>query len=161
MAGLGDVFDATGVAPSQAFEVLPAGHYKAQIVESEMRVTRNGTGRFLWIMLDILEGPYQGRKLFDQLNLVNPNPTTVEVAQRTLSTICHAVGQLQVSDSEQLHLKPMTISVSVDPPKNGYGERNRIRYLVPAKDASAPVKSVAQAPPPAPRAQAAPWARKG
>jgi len=35
-------------------------------------------------MLDILDGQHKGRKIFDQLNLVNPNPTTVEIAQRTL-----------------------------------------------------------------------------
>jgi hypothetical protein len=31
-------------------ELLPAGKYRAQIVESEMRVTRNGMGQFLWLI---------------------------------------------------------------------------------------------------------------
>lgn len=161
MAQLGDTFDATGIAPAQAFELLPPGTYKAQIVDSEIRVTRNGTGKFLWIMLDILEGPYQGRKLFDQLNLVNPNPITVEMAQRTLSSICHAVGQLQVTDSQQLHLRPMMIAVSIEPAKNGYSERNRVRYVVPKSERPSREQ---QAPPAAvspPRPQTAPWARKG
>ena len=68
-------------------------------------------GKYLWLMLDILEGPQQGRKVFDQLNLVNANPTTVEIAQRTLSAICHATGRLQVNDSDELHLIPLTIQV--------------------------------------------------
>lgn len=167
MAKLGTSFDATGVEPLTPLEVLPAGRYAAQIVASEMRVTRNGDGQFLWLMLDILEGPYQGRKLFDQLNLVNQNPTTVEMAQRTLSSICHATGQLQVTDSDQLHLVPMTVSVTVEPPKNGYGEKNRLRYLVP--DAGAPQRPVSPARPPqpapaataSPRPQSAPWKRAG
>jgi hypothetical protein len=46
---------------------------------------------------------------------VNNNPKAVEIAQQTLSAICRATGQLQVSDSEQLHLKPMTITVAVRP----------------------------------------------
>jgi len=90
MARFDTSFDATSVEPTTAYELLPAGKYRAQIVESEMRVTRNGMGQFLWLMLDILEGEQKGRKIFDQLNLVNPNPTTVEIAQRTLSAICHA-----------------------------------------------------------------------
>ena len=90
MARFDTSFDATSVEPTTPYELLPAGKYSAQIVESEMRVTRNGMGQFLWMMLDILDGPYKGRKIFDQLNLVNPNPTTVEIAQRTLSAICHA-----------------------------------------------------------------------
>ena len=130
-------FDASGIEPTTAYELLPAGKYSAQIVESEMRVTRNGMGQFLWLMLDILDGPHKGRKIFDQLNLVNPNPTTVEIAQRTLSAICHATGKMQVSDSEELHLIPMTIQVTVKPPKNGYGESNAIRYMTPEQGTAA------------------------
>lgn len=137
MARLDTAFDATGIDPAAAYDLLPAGTYRVQIVESEMRPTRNGMGRLLWLMLDILEGPYQGRKLFDQLNLVNPNPTTVEIAQRTLSAICHATGKLQVNDSEDLHLIPMTVQVGIKPPKNGYGESNSIRYVVPDDPAPA------------------------
>ncbi len=69
-----------------------------------------------------------GRKLFDRLNLVNANAQTVEIAQRTLSAICHATGRLQVQDSEDLHLIPMLADVTVKPPKNGYGESNKLRY---------------------------------
>jgi hypothetical protein len=72
MARFDTSFDATSVEPTTAHELLPAGKYRAQIVESEMRVTRNGMGQFLWLMLDILEGEHKGRKIFDQLNLVNP-----------------------------------------------------------------------------------------
>lgn len=71
MARFDTSFDATSVEPTTAYELLPAGKYRAQIVESEMRVTRNGMGQFLWLMLDILEGEHKGRKIFDQLNLVN------------------------------------------------------------------------------------------
>ena len=80
MARFDTSFDATSVEPTTPYELLPAGKYRAQIVESEMRVTRNGMGQFLWLMQDILDGQHKGRKIFDQLNLVNPNPTTVEIA---------------------------------------------------------------------------------
>ena len=163
MARFDTAFDATGIEPTTGYDVLPAGKYRAQIVESEMRVTRNGMGQFLWLMLDIIEGQYQGRKLFDQLNLVNSNPQTVEIAQRTLSAICHATGKLQVNDSIDLHLVPMTIQVGVKPPKDGYSEKNTIRYLVPERTApAAPAYQAAPAatqPPAAPAA--APWNRNG
>lgn len=165
MARFDAAFDASSIDPTTAYELLPAGKYRAQIVESEMRATRNGMGQFLWMMLDILDGPYKGRKIFDQLNLVNPNPTTVEIAQRTLSAICHATGRMQVSDSEELHLIPMTIQVTVKPPKNGYGESNAIRYMVPDPSPAAPQAAKAQtggaaAAAPA-RMAAAPWNKKG
>lgn len=163
MARFDTAFDATGIDPTTGYDVIPAGKYRAQIVESEMRVTRNGMGQFLWLMLDIIEGPYQGRKLFDQLNLVNSNPQTVEIAQRTLSAICHATGKLQVNDSVDLHLVPMTIQVGVKPPKDGYSEKNTIRYLVPEK--TAPAAPAYQAAPTASQTPAAPavapWNRNG
>ena len=162
MARFDSAFDATGIEPTTGYDVLPAGKYRAQIVESEMRVTRNGMGQFLWLMLDIIEGQYQGRKLFDQLNLVNSNPQTVEIAQRTLSAICHATGKLQVNDSVDLHLVPMTIQVGVKPPKDGYSEKNTIRYLVPEKAPAAPAYQAAPAVSQAPAAPAAaPWNRNG
>lgn len=170
MARFDTAFDASGVEPTAAHEVLPAGKYRAQIVESEMRVTRNGMGRYLWLMLDIVEGPHQGRKIFDQLNLVNANPTTVEIAQRTLSAICHATGRLQVNDSEELHLIPMTVQVGVKPPKDEFGERNTIRYLVPDPAGQTnPAMSSHASPSPAPssptrpaaiKPASAPWNRK-
>jgi hypothetical protein len=170
MARFDTSFDATSVEPSTPYELLPAGKYLAQIVESEMRVTKNGMGRFLWLMLDILDGEYKGRKIFDQLNLVNPNPTTAEIAQRTLSAICHATGKLQVSDSEELHLFPMTIQVKIKPPKNGYGESNAIAYLPPergaaatraAKPAATPAASPAVQTTAPVKMASAPWNKKG
>jgi hypothetical protein len=165
MARFDTSFDATSVEPTTAQELLPAGKYRAQIVESEMRVTKNGMGQFLWLMLDILDGEHKGRKIFDQLNLVNPNPTTVEIAQRTLSAICHATGKMHVSDSEELHLIPMTIQVKIRPPKNGYGESNAVAYLPPDRAAAARAAKPASAAPATPAAPpkmaSAPWNKKG
>ena len=82
MARFDTAFAAAGIEPTTAYEILPAGKYRAQIVESEMRVTKNGMGKYLWLMLDILEGPQQGRKVFDQLNLVNA-PTRLRSRSRS------------------------------------------------------------------------------
>jgi hypothetical protein len=128
MAHLGATFDASSVDPNASYPVLPPGQYVVQIVASEMRPTKTGQGQCLVLELDILEGSHTGRKLFDRLNLVNANPQTVEIAQRALSAICHATGRMQVQDSEELHLIPMLADVTVQPPKNGYAESNRIRY---------------------------------
>jgi hypothetical protein len=172
MASFGATFDATGIDPMKPLEVLPPGKYPAWIVNSEMRPTKDGLGQYLNLEIDVLDGPCKGRKLFDRLNLVNNNTQTVEMAQRTLSAICHATGRLQVQDSEELHLIPFTAVVQVQPPKNGYGESNKIRYLplegaAPAAQPSPGTRPTTAAPAmPAPQtAQAsggfktAPWKR--
>ncbi len=153
MASFGQTFDASSVEPSSNYEVLPPGKYLGQIVGSEMRSTKDGTGQYLYLEVDILDGQYAGRKLFDRLNLVNANPDTVQIAQRTLSSICRAVGKMQVSNSEQLHLVPMTLDVRVRPPKGLYGESNSIRYLPRGGSAGAvPQSTASYAPPVAPAA---------
>ena len=129
MASFGHTFDASTVEPTTPFDVLPPGKYRVQLVASEMRPTKDGMGQYLLLELDILEGQYTGRKLFDRLNLVNANPDAVQMAQRSLSALCRAAGKMQVSNSEQLHLIPLMIDVKVRPPKGLFGESNSVRYL--------------------------------
>lgn len=174
MASFGQTFDASSVEPSSSYDVLPPGKYLGQIVASEMRATKDGHGQYLYLEVDILDGQYAGRKLFDRLNLVNANTDTVQIAQRTLSSICRAVGKMQVSNSEQLHLIPMTLDVRVRPPKGLYGESNSIRYLPRATSGATPVAStpaflqppqaevarpIAAAPTMTPAANGLPWKR--
>ncbi len=174
MAVFAQTFDAANVDPNAGFELYPAGKYLVQIIASEMRPTKDGRGQYLYLELDILDGQFAGRKLFDRLNLVNDNPDTVDIAKRALSSICRATGQMQVKDSEQLHLIPMIADVRVRPPKGQYGESNSIRYLprnaaVPATNAAPAASGVPTAPafattPAAPANPAAsaglPWKRQ-
>lgn len=137
-------FDASGVEPAVPFEVLPPGKYRAQIVQSEMQPTRQGDGQMLCLEFDLLDGPYQGRKLWERLNLVNRNQTTVEIAQRQLSAICHAIDRIQVTDSEQLHFRPMLLTVVVemdkrdeDLPVDQRRKQNRVKGYARASGAAA------------------------
>ena len=127
MANIGqNGFDATHVDPTVDFENVPAGRYNAEITDSDMRDNNKGTGEYLWLEFTILDGPYAGRKLWTQLNLVNPSTQAVEIAQRELSAICHATGKLRVQDSIELHNIPLEVNVKV---KNNpeYGPQNIIR----------------------------------
>ena len=139
-------FDANEVQPQESFEPIPAGWYECMIVDSEMKPTKSGTGQYLQLRLDVTEGQYANRVLFERLNLDNPNSTAVEIAQRTLSAICHATGVLQPRDSSDLHNIPLRVRVSVRPAGNGYDASNDIKgyeSLGGVKQA-APVKAAAQ-----------------
>ena len=135
MANLGN-FDATQVQPNQPFEVIPGGKYPVQIVASEMRPTKDGSGQYLWLEEEIIDGEFKGRKLWDRLNLSNHNAQAVEIAERALSAICHAVGELHVADSEQLHFKPMVATVRVRPARDQYEASNEIRGYEPMSGAA-------------------------
>jgi len=80
-------FDAQSVEPNDSFDPLPNGDYLCIIVSSEMKPTKAGDGAYLELELQVLEGQYTGRKLWDRLNLNNSNETTVWIARGALSSI--------------------------------------------------------------------------
>lgn len=159
MANLGGVFNAELVQPGGGYEVIPAGEYRAILVDSVMENTKSGSGQFLKLSIQIIDGPHSGVVLFDRLNLVNANPKAVEIAQRTLSAICHAVGVLQVQDSAQLHNRPLVIRVNYkeggEPDGKGgvYGPSNEIKQYK-AISTGAPQQQAAPVQPAAPAYQA-------
>lgn len=120
-------FDANNVAPNLAFDPLPPGWYVAMIDESEMKPTKDGTGAYLQIRLNILDPNYANRKVFDRLNLQNSNQVAVNIAQATLSAICHATGKLQVMDSTELHGIPLEVKLSVRNADANYNATNEVK----------------------------------
>jgi hypothetical protein len=104
-------FDANTVEPSGDFEPIPAGKYLAVITESEMKPTKAGTGHYLQLTFQVIEGPYQNRLLWARLNIDNPNAQARKIAQGELSAICRAVGVLAPNDSVELHNLPLMIHV--------------------------------------------------
>jgi hypothetical protein len=124
-------FDATQVDPNKAFEPLPPGKYPVQIINSEKRLTKNGDGSYIRLELEVIEGEHRGRKLWDNLNLENKNQQAVDIAFRTLSAICHAVGILQPKDTDQLHFRAMTATVKVRPAQGQYDAQNEVKGYEP------------------------------
>jgi len=118
-------FDANQVEPHEGFDVLPAGEYDVCVVASSMKDAKKGGGKFLEFELQVLSGPYQNRKLWDRLNLVNSNDKAVQIAKGTLSAICRAVGVLTPQDSSELHNKPIRCRVKVRR-QEGYDDTNEI-----------------------------------
>ncbi len=105
-------FDATTVDPRKSFDPIPAGKYAAVIVASEEKPTKAGTGSYLQLEFQVIEGEFEGRKVWARLNLNNPNDQAVGIARAELSAICRAVGVLKLNDSAQLHDLPITIKVA-------------------------------------------------
>lgn len=154
MANLGGTYTADPNDVQGDYSPIPAGEYKVHIADSDMKPTKNGNGSYLQLEMEVLEGDQQGRKLFDRLNLDNPNSQAVEIAQRTLNAICVAVGKLSISDSNELHNIPMVAVVKVDPPRGEYGASNSIRTYKPVGAATS-----SPAPSPSGGGSSPPWKR--
>lgn len=138
-------FNAEEVEPQGDFEPIPAGWYSCMITDSEMKPTKTGNGEYLQLRLDVIDGEYEGRVLWDRLNLNNPNQTAVEIAQRQLSAICRAVGVMQPNDSSDLHDLPLKVKVSIRPAGNGYEPSNEVKaYEAVTNEAPAASKAPAK-----------------
>ena len=141
-------FNADDFSDIESYSILPAGTYTAAIVSSENKTTKNGNGSYLELQLEIIDGQYAGRKVWDRLNLHNPNQTAVEIAMRTLASICKAIGIKTPRDSSELHNKPLSVKVAVRE-YNG-NESNEIKKYMPAErqqsKPSAPTTTVEKAP---------------
>lgn len=147
-------FDANNVAPQQP---MAAGLYVASISESEVVATKAGTGQMLRLTWDVLDGPMKGRKLFDRINIANQNPKAEEIGQRQLSTLCHAVGVLQLKDTTQLHGRACTLRVAIRKDESGqYGDQNEVKDYRALEGAQRPAPAPAAAAAPAPATPAAP-----
>jgi len=123
-----DGFNAAEVEPNEAFTALPAGDYPVIIIASELKATKAGTGKYLELQLQVLEGTYQNRRLFDRLNLQNPSADAVRIAKGTLSAICRAVGVLEPKDSAELHTKPLMATVKVVKDREGNNQNEVTGY---------------------------------
>lgn len=177
MASLDGGFDASGIEPAKPQgEIVPPGKYTVAMVRSTRKPTTTG-GELLELEFDVIEGEFKGRKLWDRLNLWNSNPQAAEIANRTLSAICYAVAVLQVSNTEQLHYKPMLVTVRntvAGPDKKGVQResKNEIKgyekagvgggasYTPPAPATGgfkAPATAAGAAPAVATPARVAPW----
>lgn len=149
MANLTGLID-YNASPESQFSALPSGEYPALITDSTVKQTKAGTGSYLELTYQIVDGPYRGRQLWARVTLTNPNSTSVQIGQQHLAQLRHATGQLQLTDSQQLHNLVHVIRVEHKPASGAYGESNEVREFK-ALNGAAPV---AQAPRPAQAATA-------
>lgn len=120
-------FNAAEVEPSRAMEPLPAGWYLATIIDSETKPTKAGTGSYLSLIFEILDGPHKSRKLYANLNLENPSEKAVQIARAELSAICRAVNVLTPKDSVELHNLPLRVKVGCERNQDTKEIQNRIK----------------------------------
>lgn len=112
----------------QGFEVLPAGEYKAQIIDTDVVETRAGDGQYIKIVYEVIgDARYNGRKLFDNINIVNPSVDAVRIGKQKLNTICALVGLKTIKDTAQLHGKALSLLVTVGKNKMTGDDTNVIK----------------------------------
>ena len=154
------------------YTLLPKGYYKVVALKEELKDTKSG-GKYISIEFEAIESK---RKIWESYNIVNDNATTVKIATEQLESFAWAVGLNVLRNSEELLFKEVTAYVDIDPEKNGYKAKNKIKGYYPvtwtveqieahrkskSKDAAAPgVPPSPAVATPTVGATGSPWARK-
>lgn len=142
-------FNAAAVEPipSRSFDPLPKGDYEMIIVKSDVKPTLAGSGHYMELEMHVIGGQHSGRRIWERLNIDNPNKTAQDIAQAALASLCHAVNVQDMTETEQLHDIPFIAHVEIDRKEPN---RNRVMgYATAGAPAPAPApaaRPVAAAP---------------
>lgn len=128
----------------RSFDPLPAGRYQAMIIASEMRNTIAGNGQYLLLTFEILGPTHSKRRIWDRLNIVNPNPKAEQIAQRQLANLCAALGRDGVQESEELHNMPLNLEIGLQENKKMERMENLIKGYLPINQTPAVVTATAK-----------------
>lgn len=139
MAQLNETFNTNDLPEDQGgnFEPLPAGEYTVQVSESTLNDTKAGTGQYIKLRLDVTGPSHQGRVLFSNVNIRNPNPKAEEIGRQQLGSILRATGLASLTDTDQLVGGQMAVKVTVknDPT---YGPGNEVKAFKALEGSPAP-----------------------
>lgn len=145
-------FDARTVEAPKSFEPIPANWYKVVVASAEIKATKAMTGSYIRLELEVIEGDYAGRRIYENLNTENENQTTKDIAIRQFGSLCRAIHTFTLRDLSDLYNKPFMAKVGIKAARDGYEASNRIMQYAAldgasAAPAAAPASKAASTPP--------------
>lgn len=176
MGNLGREIDPANAPPDDGYTLIPKGTWVPVVLDkSEIKETKkihpdgHPMGRYISAEFVVIDGPYEGRRIFENINFENRNPEpasngkgtkgeqTEKIAERFLSSLAVAIGVLRFSDTSELEGQPTMAKLSIEEGRGDFPAKNKITEFKARDGASAPggadVKPAATKP-------VAPWGSK-
>lgn len=155
MAQLGQTFVASEMPQEErSFDPLPEGWYEVEIVGSELRTTKAGTGQYIAVRYDVAGPTHAGRVVFGNLTVSNPNPKAEEIGRQQMSALMRSIGIDVLQDTDQLIGGRLSIKLTIRRSEQ-YGDSNDVKAFKALSGSAAPAPQDAP-PAPAPQPAAAP-----
>lgn len=126
MADLGFDYDAPTEEPVSNFDPLPAGDYVAQVIGSEIKDTRNRTGKILALTWEVVDGPSEHRQFWQNINYLNDSPKAQEIGRKQLDEVAYSAGATRLTDTDDLHFKPCLVRLKVSPAQGDFPAKNEV-----------------------------------
>lgn len=159
MAKLPESFSADTLPKSErSYEPIPAGWYTVGITAAELKSTKAATGQYISVRYDIIAPSHQGRVVFGNLNIFNPNAEAEKIGRQQLGELMAAAGIATLDDTDLLIGKQLQIKLKIRK-SDQYGDSNDVDGYkslggaMPSMSSAAPsAEATAKAAPP--------WAKK-
>jgi hypothetical protein len=159
MAKLPESFSADTLPKSErSYEPIPAGWYTVGITAAELKSTKAQTGQYIAVRYDIIAPTHQGRVVFGNLNIFNPNAEAEKIGRQQLGELMAAAGIATLDDTDLLIGKQLQIKLKIRK-SDQYGDSNDVDGYkslggaMPSMSSAAPsAEATAKAAPP--------WAKK-
>ena len=133
---------------ASGFDTLPEGAYRVMISSADYVDTSAGTGKRIPLELTVMSGEYTGRKIFEGLNVENPNDTAQRIGRQRLAELLDGIGIKRNSfkDTDQLEGEVVTAHVTrkmiKDPiQREQYGDKDGMQNGVKKFESAAMVSN--------------------
>lgn len=126
-----DLFDDSNYKDA-GFQPIPAGKYMAVVESAEFKANSKGTGSLIKCKVQIAGGEYDGRIVWDNINVAHEKQRTANIGRQHLARFFKAVkhtpsyGTDWARYAADMPDKPVGIEVIVK------GDQNEIENYVPA-----------------------------
>ena len=133
MAILGQVFSASNV--QEVSNTIPEGDYLCEVIKSELKENKAGTGSYLNWTFRVIDGAHLGFIFYDLMNIVHNNPRAQAMGQRKLVALQEACGfDDGIEDTTELHGIPLVASLVTRPASDGYPAKSEPKSYKPESE---------------------------
>lgn len=138
MAALDDDYDQTA-EPSAGFDTMPEHECVAQVIESDKKTTTAGTGKYIALTWEIIEGPYKGRRIWTNFNIKNPSEKAQQIGNAEFAAVRLAMFGSKdkvIKDTNELHNLPCRLKIGCRKRKDTGAMENHVKKFSPLSGAT-------------------------
>lgn len=118
MASLqGLIDDGVEYEERDTFDVLPAGEYVGQIIESDTVQTSAGTGVYIKLTWELMNDGYKGRRVWQNINVRNDSPKAQQIGQKEFAGLKKFTG-VNSMETTAYHGRPVGLKLKIEKSKN-------------------------------------------
>ena len=132
MSDLSNIFSGINAdnagTPSFENKPIPNGEYHLSVVAAELRQSKTGNP-YISVQYRIEDGQECANRRIFEIYILGGNATSVNIAKKSLSELTKAAGHDQLADPSQLIGAHLWGEVTIEAGRDGYDDKNRIRWV--------------------------------